>query len=357
MENEDIKPDTAVIDECKKSRIYEKKEMQKLNERFATFIKRVRNLEQHNKVLETKSIYFQQRTTEISRLDEMYRERFSELKSQLDALSEEKSKRLIEQQEIQVKLKEVRSKYDYECRARVEAEAELKDFKKNFNIEKLKREMEVTQLMSEMEFVRKTYTEEITTLTTRISSTTVTVEVDSPEADLNNALKEIRDQYEDWYKNKLEARGKEAIRISQEEVEEMKSQLYSKTTDIKSLKMTNESLETQIREMKSEIESFKNSTTQLDDELRKANDEVVRHLSDYKDLLNVKMELDLEIEAYRNLLEGEETRIGYTANETTDKVRQERGFFLRSIEIQSEFARNAWRWMKPLKAQQHPANS
>lgn len=265
----DFAQSSALSNELKIIRTNEKEQMQGLNDRFATFIEKVRHVEQQNKALEAELAALRQRQSEPSRLAELYQQEIRDLRAQLEQVCAERERALFDRDAADEELQKLRDRCEEEARLREEAERTLQAFRKDVDDAALARidlERKVESLLDELAFLRKVHDEEVAELTSLIQASQVSVEMEMSKPDLTSALKEIRGQYEsiasknlqsaeEWYRTKFADlneqanRSNEAIRASREEVNDFRRQLQSRTIEIEGLRGTNESLERQIREM------------------------------------------------------------------------------------------------------------
>ncbi|XP_039244965.1 keratin, type II cytoskeletal cochleal-like, partial [Pipra filicauda] len=197
----------------------EKEQIKTLNNKFASFIDKVRFLEQQNKMLETKWTLLQDQKTTRSNIGPMFETYISNLRRQLDGLLGDKGRLEGELKNMQDLVEDFKNKYEDEINKRAAAENEFVVLKKDVDaayMNKVELEAKVDALTDEINFLRAFQEAEINELQAQISDTSVVLSMDNSRSlDLDSIIAEVKAQYEDianrsraeaeaWYQSKYE---------------------------------------------------------------------------------------------------------------------------------------------------------
>uniref|UniRef100_A0A8C5R0J5 Keratin 12 n=1 Tax=Leptobrachium leishanense TaxID=445787 RepID=A0A8C5R0J5_9ANUR len=309
----------------------EKETMQNLNDRLAAYLDKVRSLEEANTDLECKirDWYEQHRNANMPVRDyTKYEKTIDDLKKKILDSSVDNARVVLQIDNARLAADDFRLKYENEMCLHHSVESDIAGLRRvldELNFAKSNLLPQFESLKEELDCLKRNHEEEMKAL--RGQRGDVNVEMDAaPGIDLSKLLNDMRTQYEviaeqnrqkaeEWFHEKSAELNKE-ISHSSEAAESHKTQLTELRRTLQELEIElqaqlamKKSLECSLAETEccysTQLGQLQAIVVNVEEQLCQVRNDLERQNAEYKVLLDIKTRLEMEIETYRRLLDGE----------------------------------------------------
>ncbi|NXI48124.1 K1C12 protein, partial [Galbula dea] len=312
-----------------------KETMQNLNDRLAAYLDKVRSLEDSNTELERKIREWYEKngpgaaTPGAGNDYSKYQPIIEDLRNKIINATIDNARIVLQVDNARLAADDFRLKYENEVALHQSVEADINGLRRvldELTLTRADMELQIESLNEELAYLKKNHEEELQ----GIQSSTigqVSVEMDAaPGTDLTKLLNDMRGQYEliaEQNRKEAEAWFNEKSGELKREISTNTEQLQSGKSEITDLKRTLQSLEIELQSqlaMKKSLEDTLAETEggycaqlsqiqlqigNLESQLFQVRADMERQNAEYQQLLDIKTRLEMEIETYRRLLDGE----------------------------------------------------
>ncbi|PIO36306.1 Keratin, type I cytoskeletal 47 kDa [Aquarana catesbeiana] len=312
----------------------EKQTMQNLNDRLATYLEKVRALEAANAELEHRiREWYEKQVGNAAGAGakdySKYYEIINDLRGKILDATVGNSRIVLQIDNARLAADDFRLKYENELALRQSVEGDIGGLRRALDDLSLSRgdlEIQYDNLTEELAYLKKNHEEELQVARSSASGQ-VNVEMDAaPGIDLTKILNDMRENYETlaeknrrdaeaWFAQKSKelnqqiSAGVQEVQTSKSEITDLRRVLQGLEIELQSQLAMKKSLEDTLSETQGryggQLQQLQLVISGLEEQIYQVRSDIERQSMEYRELLDIKNRLEMEIETYRRLLDGE----------------------------------------------------